>query len=83
MRGKLNSNLLEIMNDYAHKNHFYSADQVYLRDHIWPIAKDDSFIHGYKEIEWMRESRPDVGRHFVGQGYLLNEVTIFHEELGG
>lgn len=80
MRGSLNDNILNIMQDYSHK-HSYAMDQVFLKNHIWKIAENDCLIHGFLEVEWMKETRdPD---HFIGQGYTENDEPIYRAEPDG
>jgi len=79
MKGSLDESLFDIMNQYG-KNHFYTADQIFLAKEIWPIAENNCFIHGFKEVEWMNKSRKDIKHHFIGQGYDENENPIYDYE---
>jgi hypothetical protein len=80
MRGKLDDNILVLMEQYG-KQHFYTSDQIFLRDVIWPIAENDSLIHGFLENEWMKNSRDK--NHFIGQGYNENDEQLYSGEITG
>lgn len=74
MRGKLNDEIFSLMGNYS-KHHFYTSDQIFLRDVIWNSAKKDCMIHGFLDVEWMKESR-DIN-HFIGQGYDENDNPLY------
>jgi hypothetical protein len=74
MKGRLSDDTLRIMGAFARRKYF-TSDQVFLREVVWPIAKDDVLIHGFREVEWMRESR--IVPHFIGQGYTEHEQPLF------
>ena len=74
MRGKLNDEVFSLMEKYA-QTHSYTVDQVFLKDVVWPIAEKDSIIHGFLEVEWMKETR-DLN-HFIGQGYDENDNPLY------
>lgn len=76
MKGILDESLMDKMIEYG-KNHFYTVDQIFLAQEIWPIAQNDSLIHGFKEVDWMNESRKNVKYDFIGQGYDENENPIY------
>jgi len=67
------------METYA-KNHTYAIDQVFLRDVVWNIAQNDCLIHGFREVEWMKETR---NYNFIGQGYDENDNPIYDEGFSG
>jgi len=74
MRGCLDDSMMDVMNRYSDK-HFYTADQIFLKEEVWPMAEQNCMIHGFQEIEWMKESR-DID-NFVGQGYNENDNPIY------
>jgi len=76
MKGILDESLMDKMIEYG-KNHFYTADQIFLAQEIWLVAQNDSLIHGFKEVDWMNESRKNVKYDFIGQGYDENEKPIY------
>lgn len=76
VKGSLNNSLYDKMTHYS-RNHFYTVDQIFLSQEIWPIAKNDSLIHGFKEVEWMFQSRELIKYNFIGQGYDENDNPIY------
>lgn len=80
MKGKLDDNILLIMEKYA-QHHFYTSDQIFLRDVVWNIAENDSMIHGVLEIDWMKKTRD--GNNFIGQGYDENDIPIYSGDITG
>lgn len=82
MKGSLDLSLMDTMLEYS-KNHFYTSDQIFLAKEIWTIAKDDCYIHGYKEIEWMKKTRKNIKYDFIGQGYDENEMPIYNYQDSG
>lgn len=77
IRGCLDESYLNKMNEYSNK-YFWTSDQVFLTDVIWPLAKDNSMIHGFREVDWMRESRD--ANNFIGQGYNEKDEPIHNPE---
>ena len=58
------------------KRHQYIIDQVFLKEVVWEIAKEDCMIHGFQEVEWMKDrSETD----FVGQGYTRNDEPLYND----
>lgn len=56
----------------------YVVDQLWLSDVVWPIAKNDSFIHQIGiENNWFSESRDPKSQIFVGQGYYADNKPIY------
>jgi hypothetical protein len=80
MKGKLDDEILSLMEKYA-QNHAYAVDQVFLRDVIWPKANKDCIIHGFLEVEWMKQSREKD--YFIGQGYNENDEPLYSGEKTG
>jgi hypothetical protein len=80
MKGKFDDSLLPTMEKYA-KHHFYTSDQIFLRDIVWPEAEKNSMIHGFLEVEWMKQNREKD--HFIGQGYNENDEPLYSGEKTG
>lgn len=76
MKGILQEEILDRMLQYS-MQHFYTSDQIFLAQEIWPLAQNDSLIHGFKEVEWMSESRNEVLYDFIGQGYDEHDNPIY------
>ena len=75
VRGKLSDDIFEEMQKYS-KRHQYIIDQVFLKEVVWEIAKEDCMIHGFQEVEWMKDrSETD----FVGQGYTRNDEPLYND----
>ncbi len=80
MRGKLDDRILSTMESYA-QHHFYTSDQIFLKDIIWKDAEKHSMIHGFLEVDWMKETRDK--NHFIGQGYTENDEPLYSGEKSG
>lgn len=68
--GPLPIHLLSSMSEYS-KVHRYNMDQIWLGHHVWPLLIHSKFEHGYKELEWMAQSRTD-DEHMC-RGYTVDE----------
>jgi len=77
MKGKLQKTIKNKMLEYS-KHHFYTSDQIFLKDVIWKEAKNNSYIHQFKEIPWMMQNRNS--NHFIGQGYDENDTPLYSSE---
>jgi hypothetical protein len=79
IKGSLGDDVYEKMNEYT-DYHFYTADQIFLKDVVWDIMKEDCYIHGFKEIEWMNNTR---NKDFIGQGYTENDEPLYSYDSSG
>jgi len=79
-KGKLDDHIFSIMKDYS-KHHFYTSDQIFLRDILWKVVKKNCMIHGFLEVDWMIETRDKT--HFIGQGYNENDEPLYSGEMTG
>jgi hypothetical protein len=90
-KSPLNEKLLDSMDGYCHQ-HFYTSDQIWLRDKIWSFAQNDCIIHGHIENQLVKESWQNLKNlyNFIGQGWDENDfpiygydetAKIFHEDL--
>lgn len=68
--GPLPVYLLNSMKEYS-QIHRYNMDQIWLGHHMWPLFLTNKLEHGYKEIQWMAESRTD-DEHMC-RGYTVDE----------
>jgi hypothetical protein len=80
MKGRMDDEILPIMEKYA-QHHFYTSDQIFLKDVVWNIAEHDSIIHGFLDTDWMKETRDK--NHFIGQGYDENNTPLYSEKESG
>jgi protein O-GlcNAc transferase len=74
MKGMMDDRVFDLMKKYSEK-HQYVIDQVFLKDVVWPIAQNDCIIHGFREIDWMKEGRRVD--NFIGQGYTSYDRPIY------
>ena len=80
MKGKLNEKSYDLMIKYS-KYHQYVMDQEFLRDVVWPIAKDDHYYHGYKDGGWFGDTRDEI--NFIGQGYTHDDNPLYSSDPSG
>ena len=74
MKGSMSDEILCTMEKYA-QHHFYTSDQIFLKDVVWEHAKSDCMIHGFLEVDWMMNTRDNI--HFIGQGYSENDKPLY------
>lgn len=77
-RSPLDEELLDSMNQY-YSQHFYTIDQIWLKEKIWPIAMNDCFIHGHLENENVKNSWNNLKNpyNFIGQGWGSNDLPLY------
>lgn len=77
-KGKLESTILDVMNSFISKPFYYTNDQVFLRDFVFPVVKYDSLIHCMKE-GWFGSSRNQLVNKFdfCGNGYDENDMPLY------
>jgi hypothetical protein len=77
-KGKFGRPILNLMNSYTEKLNYYVGDQVFLRDVIWPLVKDDTIIHCMNE-GWFKETRTQLINpyDFCGNGYDENDMPMY------
>jgi protein O-GlcNAc transferase len=80
MKGLLDENIKNIMLKYS-KHHFYTSDQIFLKDIVWQEAENNSMIHGFLEVDWMKQNRDK--NHFIGQGYDENDKPLYSGDSSG
>lgn len=65
--GPLPCELLQVMNFFSNQ-HQYNMDQIFLAHYVWPFLMNNRMDHGFKEHQWMADSRTDdvhMGRGFT------------------
>lgn len=69
-KGKLSNNLLNTMNEFMYRTNFYTNDQIYLRDYIFPAIQNNVLIHSL-ENGWFGDTRSRLvnSYDFCGNGY--------------
>ena len=72
VRGNLLNGINDLINNYV-KGDFWQVDQNFLREKIWPIVKEDSFMHDEFFSHIFGSSHPYKfkrdPKHFIGQAY--------------
>tara|TARA_R100000908_G_scaffold65153_1_gene52302 strand:- start:2828 stop:3562 length:735 start_codon:yes stop_codon:yes gene_type:complete len=78
-KGKLPKQQLDEMLAIKNQPFYYTNDQVYLRDSVWPIVKDNSMIHQYDQPGWFNESREKLRNRFsfCGNGYDQHDMPLY------
>jgi hypothetical protein len=81
-KGMLDDNLKNAMTFFEQKTDFYTNDQVYLRDYVWPSVKNDAVIHIMHE-GWFSYTRAKLLNpySFCGNGYDENEMPLYPDTL--
>ena len=81
-RGQLSNDLFNSMLSHQ-QNHYYTADQVWLRDCLWPTVKDNSMIHCMNTTPWFAHTRKLLKNpySFCGNGYYENDMPIYPPSL--
>jgi len=80
IKNGLPDTLFEKMKPYWNQN-YYLADQIYLRDDVWPQMQTDCKVYGIKETMWMRETYKSIGKDFIGQAYEKDGTPIYEQAL--
>jgi len=77
-KGKLESKLLDIMNQFVFHPFYYTNDQVYLRDFVYPVVRYNAIIHCMKE-GWFSKTRNQLKNKydFCGNGYDENDIPLY------
>jgi hypothetical protein len=77
-KGKFDNSTFEIMMNYAKETNYYTTDQVFLREHIFPKIKETCLIHSMQE-GWFGESRSKMKNRFdfCGNGYDENDMPLY------
>ena len=54
---------------------------IFLKDVIWKESETNSMIHGFLEVDWMKQNR-NID-HFIGQGYDENDKPLYSGDSSG
>jgi hypothetical protein len=81
-KGKLNNDLFDTMQNIAKQLNYYTIDQVFLRDKIFPLIKNDCLIHSMND-GWFAETRQKLKNRFdfCGNGYDENDMPFYPPSL--
>lgn len=73
---------LKAMVDAMDRPFYYTNDQVWLRDWIWPYVAPHSYIHSIEKPGWFKESRKKGNRYqFCGNGWDENNMPLYPPEM--
>jgi len=77
-KGKLPDYILDVMNKFMFNTNYYTNDQVYLRDYIYPYVKETTMIHCMKE-GWFKDTRLKLKNKysFCGNGYDEHDMPLY------
>lgn len=77
-KGKFNTPVLNLMNKYTEQLNYYVGDQIFLRDVLWPLVKDDAMIHSMHE-GWFKDTREKLINpyDFCGNGYDEFDMPLY------
>lgn len=78
LKGKLSEKLLLEMKTFEQEPFYYTNDQVYLRDHIFPAVSNNALIHTM-ESGWFGETRNQLVNpySFCGNGYDEYDMPLY------
>jgi hypothetical protein len=81
-KGKFTEPVLNLMNSYTAQLNYYLGDQIFLKDVIWPLVKDDALIHEMQN-GWFAETRNMLANpyDFCGNGYDENNMPLYPNTL--
>lgn len=77
-KNPLKASLLGAMKEYMSKNTYYTCDQNFLRDFVWPYVEFDTLVHSMNE-GWFGDTRNKLKNRFsfVGNGYDENDMPLY------
>ena len=77
-RGKLPQYLFNSMMVFKNQPFYYTNDQVYLRDHIWPYVVNNSIVHECTK-GWFKDSREKLNNKysFCGNGFDEFDMPLY------
>jgi protein O-GlcNAc transferase len=79
VRGDILKDMDYLIEKY-HKGDFWQVDQNFLREHIYPMVKEDCYVHD-EFFEINPFPHPRIGKNFVGQAFNAENEPL-HPEHG-
>lgn len=81
-KGRLPTYLHDIMLQFSHDTNYYTNDQVYLRDHIWPLVESDTKLYTLND-GWFGRTRKLLKNpySFCGNGYDEFDMPLYPNTL--
>ena len=82
-KGNLGNDLYETMKIFEHGTAYYLSDQVFLRDHVWPLVKDSALVHANLNSGWFADTRTRLKNptSFCGNGYNELDMPLYADTL--
>jgi len=77
-KGKFNNPIYNLMHHYMKNLAYYLGDQIFLKEVIWPMVRDNAMIHSMNE-GWFGETRKQLANpyDFCGNGYNEDDVPLY------
>jgi len=81
-KGEFSADLYNSMLE-AQNNHYYTSDQVWLRNCVWPQKQSTTLIHNTRSPGWFAHTRSLLKNKysFVGNGYDENNWPLYPDRL--
>ena len=81
-KGMLSEHLHNIMMQFSTQTNYYTNDQVYLRDFVWPFVEKETLIHTLHD-GWFGETRSKLVNEydFCGNGYDEFDMPLYPNTL--
>jgi hypothetical protein len=78
-KGRLSHNLYETMAQLSQAPAYYTIDQVYLRDHVFPVMRNSMLVHSFYKNAWFGQTRAKLKNRFdfCGNGYDENDMPLY------
>lgn len=78
LKGRLSERLLNKMKQFEDSPFYYTNDQVYLRDYVFPEVCNDALIHSMNS-GWFGETRKQLRNKydFCGNGYDEHDMPLY------
>lgn len=78
LKGKLPSLLKNVMAEFMYHTNYYTNDQVFLRDFVWPYVENNTLTHDMN-VGWFGATRTILANRysFCGNGYDENDLPLY------
>jgi len=85
VRGKLPENVFWALQWYEANTNYYTNDQVYLREWVYPLTKDNCLFHRYTDPGWFGDTKKLLKNKyaFCGNGFDENNMPIYADTMNG
>jgi hypothetical protein len=81
-KGKLEDKIYNAMKEFILKPFFYTNDQIFLRDFVFPVVRYNSIIHTMND-GWFKDTRSKLKNKydFCGNGYDEHDMPLYPSTL--